>query len=126
MIKDILNKPYKIEIEGQSYTLDYDNKGYATLEELTGKGIFRIYDDFIVKNNLKYSDCIEVVCCAMMKNHTESEIAKTRIILNDKKFLFLQNIAPITLAFVEPLTPPEILRSKEKAVKKSTLKKKKK
>lgn len=126
MIKDILNKPYKMEIEGKNYTLDYDNKAYAVLEQLTGKGIFRIYDDFVVKNNLKYSDCIEVACCAMMKNHTEGEIANARIALNDKKFLFLQNIAPITLAFVEPLTPPEILQSKKGVNKKSDLKKKKK
>ena len=126
MLKDILNTPYTIEIDGEKYILDYDNKGYATLEQLTGKGIFRIYDDFVVNNNLKYCDCIEVACCAMSKNHTEGEIAKARIALNDKRFLFLQNIAAITMAFIEPLTPPEILKKHQKAEKTSALKKKKK
>ena len=126
MIKDIMNKPYKIELEGKSYTLEYNNKAYAELEQLTGKGIFRIYEDFIARNNLKYSDCIEVACCAMIKNHAEGEIAKARIALNEKRFLFLQNISAITLAFAEPLTPPEILQKERIAGKKQTLKKKKK
>lgn len=124
MISDILNKPYKIEIEGKTFTLDYDNKGYAVLEQLTGKGLFRIYDDFVVKNNLNYSDCIEVACCAMLKNHTEGEIAKARVALNEKKFLFIQNIASITMAFVEPMTPPEILKEKTKSAKSKNVKKK--
>lgn len=126
MIKDIMNKPYEINLEGESYTLDYDNKAYAELENLTGKGLFRIYDEFVIKNNLKYSDCIEIVCCGMLKNHTHGEIAKARITLNEKRFLFLQNIAAVTMAFMEPLTPPEILNVKEKKSKSSALKKKKK
>ena len=126
MIKDILNKPYEISIEGETYTLNYDNKAYAELENLTGKGLFHIYDEFVIKNNLKYSDCIEIACCGMLKNHSQGEIAKARIALNEKRFLFLQNIAPITLAFIEPLTPPEIMQKKEKKAAASSLKKKKK
>ncbi len=59
----------------------------------------------------------------MIKNHTEGEIAKARIALNEKKFLFLQNISAITLAFAEPLTPPEILQKERDAGKNQTLKK---
>ena len=106
MIKDILNKPYTIKIDNDVYTLDYDNKGYAQLEQFTGKGLFKLYDDFVVNNNLCYQHCVDIVCCAMMKNHTAGEIAKARI------------------AFVEPLTPPKILEKSAK-FKEDEIKKKK-
>ena len=124
MIKDILNKPYTIKIDNDVYTLDYDNKGYAQLEQFTGKGLFKLYDDFVVNNNLCYQHCVDIVCCAMMKNHTAGEIAKARIAFNEKQYLFFENIAPITMAFVEPLTPPKIFEKSAK-FKEDEIKKKK-
>ena len=90
MIKDILNKPYTIKIDNDVYTLDYDNKGYAQLEQFTGKGLFKLYDDFVVNNNLCYQHCVDIVCCAMMKNHTAGEIARPELLLMRNSICFLK------------------------------------
>ena len=124
MIKDILNKPYTIKIDNDVYTLDYDNKAYAQLEQFTGKGLFRLYDDFVINNNINYQQCVDIACCAMTKNHTAGEIARARAALSEKPYLFFENIAPITMAFVEPLTPPTILEKSAK-FKEDEIKKKK-
>lgn len=117
MISDILNKTFKIDIEGETFTLDYDNRAYAMLEERTGKGLMKLYDEFVIKNNSSYEDCINIACCGLLKNHGESEIEKVYCTLNEKRYLFIKNIAQITMAFVQPLTPPEIMSKQESASK---------
>ena len=44
MLMDIFNVPAEIVIDGKTYKAEYDNKGYAMLESLTGKGIYKLYN----------------------------------------------------------------------------------
>ena len=44
MITDILNKPLKLDIEGNCYNLEFDNKAYGMLEQEISKGICSNFD----------------------------------------------------------------------------------
>ncbi len=122
MIKDVLTKSYEIEIDGSCYTLEYDNLAYAKIEQLTGKGLFALYNDFVVKNDIKYEDFVEIVCCGLLKNHYAQEIVEVRKFLNENIAVGFLYAASVTLAFAEPLMPPEVV---QKAQQKSLKKKKK-
>ncbi len=125
MIQDILNKEHTIKVGEKIYKLEFDNKAYARAEQVTGKGIFCLYNEFIIKRNLSYDLNLEILCCALMKHHTEEEISELRQEFEQKPFLFAQNQLVISLAFLEPLMPPEIMEQNKKKVqqKKKTAKK---
>ena len=99
MIKDVLTKSYEIEVDGDRYTLEYDNLAYAKIEQLTGKGLFALYNDFVIKNDVKYEDFVEIVCCGLLKNHYAQEIAEVRKFLNENIAAGFVYAAPVTLAF---------------------------
>ena len=46
---DIFNPQTQIEIEGEKYTLLYDNQTYAALEQKTGKGVLALFDEILTK-----------------------------------------------------------------------------
>lgn len=120
MITDILNKPLKLDIEGNCYNLEFDNKAYGMLEQEISKGIFQIYDA-VIESTLNLEQYISIVTCGLLKHHKEQEIKEIKSQLEQKPYLVIQNIPSICGAYLAPLTPPEIM---QQALKKEGSKKK--
>ena len=76
MITEILTRPAEIRIENNSYKIEYDNKAYAQLEMMTGKGVFQIYEG-LLKGTLKLSEYNDIVCCALEKHNDSKQIKET-------------------------------------------------
>ena len=66
MLEDIFNIPLELEINGKKYKAEYDFKGYAVLETLTGKGFYKLYNLLMIQNNLTLNDSVEIVCCSLL------------------------------------------------------------
>ena len=120
MINDIFNKQHEIKINDKTLKIEFDNAAYAKAEQVTNQGLFSLYNELIVKSNLSYSKCVEVLCCGLMKHNDQNEILEVKKQLEEKKFLLMQNMGVLSFAFAEPLMPPEII---EKTKKKAKLKK---
>lgn len=118
MLADIFNVPAEIEIDGKKYKAEYDFNGYATLETLTGKGMYNLYNLLMVQNNLTLNDSIEVICCSLLKHHTPDEITKVRDYLSKNIYAIQDLNVAVIGAFVAPMMPPEILNAVDEAKKK--------
>lgn len=118
MLADIFNVPAVITIDGKEYKAEYDNKGFATLETLTGKGIYKIYNLLMVQNNLTLNDSIEVICCSLLKHHTTEEVAKVREYLSINMYAINELNSQIIWVFAAPLLPPEIVKEINETKKK--------
>lgn len=117
-LADIFNVPAEIEIDGKKYKAEYDFNGYATLETLTGKGLFNLYNLLMVQNNLTLNDSIEVICCSLLKHHKSEEITQVREYLQ-KNIHAIQDLnVAIIGAFTAPMIAPEILAQVDDAKKK--------
>ena len=119
MLEDIFNVPTAIVIDGKKYQAEYDFKSYATLETLTGKGFYKLYNLLMVQNNLTLADSIELICCAFVKHHSTEEVAKIREYLSTNLHAIKDINAEVIGAFVLPMLPPEIMET-VKEVKKKT------
>lgn len=119
MLEDIFNVPAEVTINGKVYKAEYDFKGYATLETLTGKGFYKLYNLLMVQNSLTLSDSIEIICCAFLKHHTTEEVANIREYLTANLYAIKDINAGVIGAFILPMLPPEILET-VKDVKKKT------
>lgn len=117
-LADIFIAPVEIEINGKKYKAEYDNKGYATLETLTGKGFFNLYNLLMVQNNLTLNDSIELVCCSLLKHHTSNEVSQVRDYLSANLHTIQELNTAIIGVFVAPILPPDILNSLEELKKK--------
>lgn len=130
-INDILNTPEKLIISSKEYSLEFDNMAYGTLEAVTQKGIFKIRE-LLLDNNLTLSDCVELVCCGLMKHNKNQEIEEARAELNKTPSIWTTNNNAIFNAFLKPLMPPEVylamesIKEKIQNLSEETLKKKKK
>lgn len=122
MLEDIFNVPTEIVIDGKKYQAEYDFKSYATLETLTGKGFYKLYDLLMVQNNLRLEDSIEIICCAFLKHHSTNDVAHIREYLTKKLYTIKDLNAEVIGAFILPMLPPEIMET-VKEVKKKTKKK---
>ena len=111
MITDIFNVPADVVIDGNPYKAEYDNKGYAMLETLTGKGIYKLYELLMVQNNLTLNESIEMVCCSLLKHHTTEEVAKVREYLTLNIYAINELNSQIIWVFSEPLLPPEVVNN---------------
>ena len=111
MLADIFNVPAEIEIDGKKYKAEYDNKGYAMLESLTGKGIYKLYNLLMVQNNLTLNESIEIVCCSLLKHHTTEEVAKVREYLATNMYAISELNSQIIWVFSAPLLPPEVVNN---------------
>ena len=120
MLMDIFNVPAEIEINGKKYKAEYDNKSYAMLETLTGKGIYKIYNLLMVQNNLTLNDSIEVICCSLLKHHTTGEVANVRAYLAQNMYVIQELNAQIIWVFSVPLLPPDVVNNVEELKKKIT------
>ena len=120
---DIFNPQTQIEIEGEKYTLLYDNQTYAALEQKTGKGVLALFDE-ILTNKAALSVYIDIAVFGV-KNGTSTEAAeKIKTLFEQKPYLIMQNLQTICAAFLVPLTPPESLHNLQNK-NKDGLKKKK-
>lgn len=119
MLEDIFNVPTEVEINGKKYKSEYDFKGYATLETLTGKGFYKLYNLLMVQNNLTLSDSIEIICCSFLKHHSTDEVAQIREYLTKNLHAIKDINAEVIGAFIIPHLPPEIMDT-VKEVKKKT------
>lgn len=118
MIEDIFTTPQKLLINSVEYLMEFDNRAYAMLEDVTKKGLFKIYDLLVSENNLSFNDCIELVCCGLLKHNPSSKIAEVKnSLLNDLSLLSKNNKA-IMGAFIKPLLPPEVLQKEKTPAKK--------
>lgn len=127
MIEDIHNSPIDIKIGEKTYQIEFDNNSYAIAEKLLNKGVFKIFEVFVVENNLHFSECLEIVCAGLFKHHSKMEIAEVKETIAKSPSIFMANIYSIQTAFARPLLMPEILRemqNKKKAVKKKMMTKK--
>lgn len=119
MLEDLLNVPIEIKIDGKTYKAEYDLKSYATLETLTGKGFYKLYNLLMVQNNITLQDSIEIICCAFLKHHSADDVAQIREYLTDNLYAIKDINAEIIGAFILPMLPPEIMET-VKEVKKKT------
>ena len=119
MLEDIFNVPTEIVINDKKYKAEYDFNGYATLETLTGKGFYKLYNLLMVQNNLTLPDSIEIICCALIKHHGADEVAKVREYLRENLHAVKDVNAGVIGAFILPMLPPEIMDT-IKEVKKKT------
>lgn len=128
MIEDIFNKPVEIEIGENTYQMEFDNKAYAQLESITGKGIFKLFNMFITENNLSFAECVELVCAGLLKHHDKEAISVARGNMEKSPWSYAKNIEIIQYAFAAPMLPPEIAKevssAKKPEIKKKTQKKK--
>jgi hypothetical protein len=122
MLEDIFNVPTEIVIDGKKYQAEYDFKSYATLETLTGKGFYKLYDLLMVQNNLRLEDSIEIICCSFLKHHSTNDVAHIREYLTKNLYTIKDLNAEVIGAFILPMLPPEIMET-VKEVKKKTKKK---
>lgn len=122
MLEDIFNVPTEIVINGQKYKAEYDFKSYATLETLTGKGFYKLYNLLMVQNNLTLNDSVEIICCAFLKHHSTKDVAQIREYLTENLHAIKDINADVIGAFILPMLPPEIMET-IKDVKKKTRKK---
>ena len=120
MLMDIFNVPAEIVIDGKTYKAEYDNKGYAVLETLTGKGIYKLYDLLMVQNNLTLNESIEVVCCSLLKHHTAEEVTQVREYLAQNIHAISELNTQIIWVFASPLLPPEVVKNIDDIKKKIT------
>lgn len=118
MLADIFNVPAIITINGKEYKAEYDNKGYAMLETLTGKGVYKLHNLLMVQNNLTLNDSIEVVCCSLLKHHTTEEVAKVREYLSNNMYAINELNSQVIWVFVAPLLPPDVVNEVNDAKKK--------
>lgn len=119
MLEDIFNIPTEVKIDGKTYKAEYDFKGYATLETLTGKGFYKLYNLLMVQNNLTLSDSIEIICCSFLKHHSTDDVAHIREYLTDNLHVLKDINSAVIGAFIIPHLPPEIMDT-VKEVKKKT------
>ena len=125
MLEDIFNVPTEIVINDKNYKAEYDFKSYATLQTLTGKGFYKLYDLLMVKNDLRLEDSIEIICCAFLKHHSTNDVAQIREYLTNNLYAIKDLNAQVIGAFILPMLPPEIMDT-VKEVKKKTKQKLKK
>ena len=125
MLEDIFNVPTEIVINDKNYKAEYDLKSYATLQTLTGKGFYKLYDLLMVKNDLRLEDSIEIICCAFIKHHSTNDVAQIREYLTNNLYAIKDLNAQVIGAFILPMLPPEIMDT-VKEVKKKTKQKLKK
>lgn len=118
MLEDIFNVPVEVKINGKAYKAEYDYNSYAMLEVLTGKGFYKIYNLLMVQNNLTLHDSIEVICCALIKHHTEAEVKAVREYLQANLYAIQDLNADIIGAFTIPILAPEIVNSVQEIKKK--------
>ncbi len=118
MVNDLLNKPVELTICKNTMKLEYNHLAYAELENRIGKNIFYIYDALIVNDTLKIDDMIEVMCCGLMKHHTEKEIEDARNAFKADVSLLMQNRPAIVSAYLNPLMPSKISTVKKTGKKK--------
>lgn len=119
MLADIFNIPAEIEINGKKYKAEYDFKGYATLETLTGKGFYKLYNLLMVQNNLTLNDSIEIICCSLLKHHTVEEVATVREYLANNIYAIKEINSNVISAFILPFLPPEIMDTVQEIKKKT-------
>jgi hypothetical protein len=123
MSEDLKNTPLVITVEGRNYALEYDNNAYVALEQRLGKGIFRIYDEFIDKS-LTLAEYFEVVLCGLLKYHKPEEEEELKKVLQQNNSYIVENIGIIAMAFIKPFTPPPTCQADDSPETGDDLKKK--
>ena len=73
-MKDIYNISCKVMIDEKAYELEFDNRAYAMVENLLDKGTFKVFQSFVLDNNLKLDECLQVFYAGLVKHHTSAEI----------------------------------------------------
>lgn len=101
-----------IVIEEKEYKIEFDNNAYAVLENNTGKSVFTIFDNFLA-GAPQIGETIETIYCGLLKHHGEEEAQRVKDEVSDKKYLIMNNLKNIAIAFIKPLTPPEVLQKQD-------------
>lgn len=121
-MKNLCNFACETKIDGKNYKLEFDNRAYATVENLLDKGTFKIFQCFVLDNNTKLQDCLEIFCAGLIKNHSSEEIEAVRKALDENPAILHKNLHALQFAYAKPLILPEV--AKEVLEKNNRLKKK--
>lgn len=111
MLEDIFNIPCEIKINSEKFKAEYDFNSYAVLETLTGKGFYKLYNLLMVQNNLTLNDSVEIVCCSLLKHHSEKEVEKVREYLHKNPYAIQDLNSSVIGVFVAPMLDPEIIKT---------------
>ena len=122
-MKNLYNISCNVTVDEKIYQLEFDNRAYASVESLLDKGTFKVFQSFVLENNLKLEDCLNVFCAGLIKHHSAEEIEEVKKKLDENPAILHKNLYSLQFAFAKPLILPEI--AKEVAGSKNGLKKKK-
>src|SRR5574344_350878 len=119
MITDIFIKPIEINVNDKTYKLEYDHNAYSKLELKLNKGIFAIMEE-LTSGNFKIDDYINTAICGLLKLHSDKEIKTKKKEFEKNPYILLKNVPAISAAYIQPLTPPEVLKKLENKKKEMT------
>lgn len=124
-MKDIYNISCKVMIEEKAYELEFDNRAYAMVENLLDKGTFKVFQSFVLDNNLKLDECLQVFYAGLVKHHTSAEIEEVKKKCEENPAILHKNLYSLQFAFAKPLILPDVAQQalkKGNGLKKKTQK----
>ena len=98
-MKNLCNFACETKIDGKNYKLEFDNRAYGTVENLLDKGTFKIFQCFVLDNNTKLQDCLEIFCAGLIKNHSSEEIEAVRKALDENPAILHKNLHALQFAY---------------------------
>lgn len=113
-LEDIQNHTKTINIDDQTYTLQFDYAAYALLEELCSKSVYQLRDEFF-EEKISIKEQLIIMYCGLLRHHKDFDIC----ILKDHKhigYILNKNAKGLLESFFQPLLPPDFsknLNSKE-------------
>ncbi len=109
-MKDLFNISCKVTIDGKIYELEFDNRAYATVENLIDKGTFKIFQSFVLDNNLKLDECLQIFYAGLIKHHSSDEIEEVKKKLEENPAILHKNLYSLQFAFAKPLIMPDVAK----------------
>lgn len=109
MLQDIIQQPTKGYTVEKEYLFEFDHAALAAVENRTQKSIYEIYDNIVCNKGVRQSEAHALTACAMLKHHTNEEIAEMSANLQKVQGLWEDIKYPVLVSFVKSLFPPQIL-----------------
>lgn len=98
-MNNINNFACLIEINKVFYQCDFDHNSIDVLQTLTGEGFYKLYDDFVFRNNLSSRTMINLISASVYKHHGSIGMQKVKCALIARPEIQLDNLATLKLHF---------------------------